>query len=167
VGGYFLGGAMDSIDSQIKALQRKKAKIAMLRDVQKLISEIKDNDDHEGLKDEVRALFDGVINNEVLAIQNGPAKTPRAERVQVEETSQPETAKEEVRQSSKPAQPRVDLVAFVRQYSHLGFKKVRATTLQGEQVTGTVMKVEYPNILVQGADGNAYECNPETANLEG
>lgn len=155
---------MDSIDSQIKALQRKKAKISMLRDVQKVISEIKDNDEHEGLKDEVRALFDGVINNEVLAIQNG--KVPRAERVQVVENAQPETAKEEVRQPSKPIQPRADLLAFVRQYSGLGFKKVRATTLTGDKVRGTVMKVEYPNILVQGEDGNAYECNPETAQLE-
>lgn len=155
---------MDSIDAQIKSLLRKKAKIAMLRKVQDQVNGISEDSEHEGLKDEIRAFFDQIINSEVVNVQNGQSKRPVYEDVDSARGLLPQG-------ETPPAAPRqfkpaADLVQFVRTYAHLGFKEVSATTLTGEKVRGKVMKVEYPNLLVQAESGELVEVNPESAKLE-
>lgn len=154
---------MDSLDAQIKALQRKKAKIQLLRDVQKYVSELKDPSDHEGLTDEVRSYFDTILNKEVLAIQSAGESRLRETRVPGET---PEPGSHTPPPPAAPIKPRTDLVDFVRKYGPFGFKKVTAKTLDGDTVTGIVKSIEYPNILVESEHGGLLEVQPDTMELK-
>lgn len=160
---------MDSLDAQIKSLQRKKVKIAMLRSIQSVINEMPDSPEHEGLKDEIRAFFDGIVNSAVVAIQSGnggmsqqvtpPVLEDRGSLPQGSDAG----AENQPPRKLKPVQGLAD---FVRQHSHLGFKKISGKDLNGDLVKGIVKKIDYPNLLVETDDGNLVEVDPQTAKEE-
>lgn len=159
---------MDSLDAQIKALQRKKIKIAMLRKIQDGINDMPDSPDHEGLKDEIRAFFDGIVNQAVVAIQAGKAPAaPSLEAAAVDRGSLPPEGDDSAVPAPAPrkVKPAPQLVDFVRQYSHFGFKKISGKTLTGETVKGIVKKIDFPNLLVE-VNGDLVDVDPSTASLE-
>lgn len=162
---------MDSLDAQIKALQRKKAKIALMRKVQELINAVEEPSDHEGLKDEIRAFFDGIINGAVMSIQSGngnlvqsgPTRDPSPDRGSLPPD---QSGNSEPAPRPRTFKPVPGLADFVRENARFGFKKVSAKDLNGQDVKGTVKKIDYPHLLVETTSGDLVEVDPQTAILE-
>lgn len=151
---------MSKIEAQIKELQRKQAKIQLFQEVEKFSKTLKDPDRHKGLAKEVIDSIYRFTKRMIYLIEGNKSSS---------EDSAPTTfadIKEAAPPKPRPKDnPQKQLVDFVKKYSKFGFKKVIAQTLDGNQVTGIVKQVVYPNVTVESDKGGLLEVKPESLRL--
>jgi hypothetical protein len=150
---------MDAIDIQIKALLRKKAKKALLESLSAKLEELPEDLEHEGLKAEVTTLVATFLLKQINEISHGNVEGP---------ISPPITPKQE-QQVNPEEKPQIkhnaaDLKTFLKQYGHLGFKRVVAKNPDNNaEVKGKVIKNDYPRLLIDDEiSGQLISVNPET-----
>lgn len=154
--------AEQDLEQLMEELKRKKAKIALMKEVKEYVDALSDPKDFEGVAGEVKDLFGKFIEraiDETSMVKKtaAPLKPAQRESVMQAESEVP----------AKPIQPQTDLVDFVRQYGHFANKKVSAQNTKGLEVMGVAREVQYPHVMV-ATDAGTYEpVIPETLKVIG
>ncbi len=149
------------IDSQIKSLLRKKAKIAMLETITNYLAGMQENSEHDGLKNEVKVLVEDFLAAQISAITNGAAPAVTPTNVEPQAHSEPAPEVTQVANANKE-----ELRNFIKKYGGFGFKNVTAKSVEGAAVKGKVMKQEFPYLVVNDElSGNLVQVDPETVKL--
>lgn len=153
---------MNSIDSQIKALLRKKAKIEMLQKIEDLVNAQLEDKDHPGLKKEIKEFFSQKIQAEIKIIQEVEGQIPVAQI----SSNTFLTPTESMSPSASKKKPNHDLKPFVEKYTAFGFKKVKGLDENGNEISGIVMQIAYPNLKIKLDSGELVLVDPTNIELE-
>lgn len=157
-----------NIDEQIKALQRRKAKIELLQGVSIFIHSIAENQVYPGLVEEVQQIVDRFIEAVSAKVEGGEMSSTRAGHISSADSEQVQS----LVQSALPEIPRMPVTdedrnrrkekaEFAKKYRHLGNKLVTVDVSGKDPIRALVVSVDAPHIFVQTPEGVRMPVTPD------
>lgn len=146
---------MSKIEEQIKVLLKKKKKVEFL---QHILSSVTDYDqaDFQEVKSEVVALMTSFISKTIAGIEDSaPPQAPVQVPAQAAGTT-PSMSEDSVPKAKTPDAAEIsaqEKVSFALANRELSGRTVTAYNTNGDSVSGKVVGLDYPNILVQPENG--------------
>lgn len=159
---------MSKLEQQLKEIQKKLKKIEYFQEIIDNLSAVANNPQIESKDGE----FKGLTLEVVQSVQ-GFCKSQIDEISGDKEVALPDISDINPPQKSQnchksvtnePVRKEVNPVEFMQKYKHLEGKRVTVTTKDGE-VSGTVIRLAIPNVLVATDTGFKATINPEKLEL--
>lgn len=163
-----------TLDEQIKALLRKKAQIALLKQVEAYTDKLPDDKDYPGLTPEVQSTFKTFISTIIAGIER-PVPTVGAPTPTVPNSSGhlPSESLQAVTTLAKaatpapnvpmhtppvvsplsPDVPRAEKIQFAKDHMRLANRTVTAANAKGDVVQGKVVQLDAPFVILQTDKG--------------
>ncbi len=151
---------MSRIKEMREALERVEAKIGFYEGIKKVAKSWKEDPNQKGLKEEIVKEVSAFIDARIMDLENGVLDGNKTRPPSVKPGSEAPTPLHKEAPKSKVDRNK-QLIEFVTKYKQFSFKKVSATTTDGEQVTGVVKSVAFPDIQVE-QEGFLHSVIPET-----
>lgn len=166
-----------TLDDQIKALLRKKAQVALFKQVEGYVDQLSESDEHPGITQEVQKTFKTFISTLVsnierplqgIGLNNAPPPSSSG-HITSEAIQEVKNLANQVRPSPPPppqrtlsAEEREEKIRFAMDNRQLAEKTLTAKSESGIVVTGKVVRLDAPYVFVQTKEGEVVPILPST-----